>query len=969
MEKGTCISTETIFEKDDEMRTRKYIPKKGMALMLALLMCISASQMAAFTGAKGGGVSVTTTVTDVSGNPPAIPEDAAVSTETTQSTDTSTGESTKTVITDTTWGSTEEKTGDYVPEPTATPSSTQQDGQVITTETQVENKTDVKTEVEGQQHREDTEVTNQNGAKLEDGFTLEGSQTTTTTVIHTQKTTETETRTDLTAEEIPGEESEAENVGEARTETSKSEVSSTPTASGSTGTGTAAAVGEQPEVTVTVSEENPNDSQTVLPQSLDAPTAAALAGLLQDLAGWELVIEDGSIIGTVLANGTVIDNDGKVVNSLQFIKSDDGSIRLELSLQTAKRSGEISTTPGTSETTKGDVTTVEGTPTDWTEGERVSTGSSAEGNVTTEEFQRTDTASRTDTNTWTETTTQTDQKQQQTESYAKTIRVVLDNSGRTVVGVWKGSSDNSTTTPDETIQPYEKYLSNGSNRANRFLNGKHLCNDGSNPVHTLKGQFTYTGYGVCSTVLVKLDGKYDYNYSAHQFELTEKDGTKHYVYCADMETDAHLGSGYTMTNIEDANYYQGENAIDHIKAIAMNGYWGTLNNEGSLEAIQQLLRDYKAKNDPSLDKVNSLTEEEIQALDEGFSLSATQAALWKFGNCDGDVWVADSLFEKCGTCHGLGSNTLFHNCRESISGNAALETQRKAAQALYQLLVSDRLMNDNKAQLTDTDMIGLDDISSASITVKERIDLNAADQAVKNTAENDVYNTDVSFNLAVVPGEDDSLIVRIYNGDDVVATRRLAGEDTEGYGLISPDSKGNYTIPDIQLAENVNITLKLEGTQLLQPGVYLYQSAGSQTFVGVSTGEARRNLDLEVKLSFEVEDATQRTEANSSKYTTTENWSETTVTEQDKRSETQVDLQRNSTIKVTTTVTEKKSIHVDKLVWKDGQSNKYSLIADPAFDKTASPVTGDSSLIWGLLAGFSAFGLLCAAAVIRKKCS
>ena len=158
------------------MRTRKYIPKKGMALMLALLMCISASQLAAFTGPKGGNVSVTTTVTDVSGNPPAIPEDAAVSTETTQSTDPSTGETTKTVITDTTWGSTEEKTGDYVPEPTATPTETQQDGQIITTETQVETKTDVKTEVEGQQHREDTEVTNQNGARLEDSFTLEGSQ-------------------------------------------------------------------------------------------------------------------------------------------------------------------------------------------------------------------------------------------------------------------------------------------------------------------------------------------------------------------------------------------------------------------------------------------------------------------------------------------------------------------------------------------------------------------------------------------------------------------------------------------------------------------------------------------------------------------------------------------------------------------------------------------------------------------------
>lgn len=951
------------------MRSRKYIHKKGISLLLALLMCISASQMAAFTGPKGGNVSVTTTVTDVSGNPPAIPEDATVSTESSQSTNSITGETTKTNITDTSWDSTEEKTGAYVPEPTATPSSTQKDGQIITTETLVENKTDVKTEVEGQQHREDTEVTNQNGARLEDSFTLEGSQTTTTTETHTQKTTVTETRTDMTAEEKPGEESKAESVGDARTETSKSEVSSSPSASGSSATGSAAAVGEQPEVTVTVSEADPSDSKTVLPQSLDAPTAAALAGLLKDLSGWELVNEDGSSIGTVQADGTVVDSEGKPVNSLQFSVNSDGSISLELSLQTAKRSGEITTTPGKPKTTKGDVTTVEGTPTDWTEGERVSTGSSSEGNVTTEEFQRTDTASRTDTNTWTETTTQTDQKQQKTEYYAKTIRVVPDNNGRTVVGVWKGSSDNSTVTPDNTIQPNPDYISDGTHDADPNLNSKHLSDDSAGDVGTLTGEFTYTGYGVCSTVLVKLAGKYNYNYSAHQFELTEKNGQKHYVYCADMETDAVLGSGYVMSNIEDADYYQGEDAVNHIKVIATKGYWGTLENEGSLAAMQQLLRDYKDINDPSLDKVNSLTEAEIQALDEGFALSATQAALWKFGNCDGDVWVADSLFESCGTCHGLGSGSAGHNCRVAIDGNAALETQRKAAQALYQLLVSDRLMNDNIAQLNDTDMIGLEDINNASITVKERIDLNVADQAVKNTSGYDVYNTDVSFNLAVVPGEDDSLIVRIYNGDEVVATRRLAGDDTEGYGLITPDSMGNYTIQNIQLAENVKITLKLEGTQLLQPGVYLYQSSGSQTFVGTSTGEAQRNLDLEVKLSFEVEDASQKTESYATRYSNIQNWTETTVTEQDKSSETHVDLQRSSSIKVTTTVTEKKSITVDKLVWKDSQSNKYTLATDLAFDKTAAPDTGDSSLVWVLLAGFSAFGLLCGAVLIRKKYS
>ena len=126
---------------------------------------------------------------------------------------------------------------------------------------------------------------------------------------------------------------------------------------------------------------------------------------------------------------------------------------------------------------------------------------------------------------------------------------------------------------------------------------------------------------------------------------------------------------------------------------------------------------------------------------------------------------------------------------------------------------------------------------------------------------------------------------------------------------------------------------------------------------------------MEVKLSFEVEDASQKTETNATRYSNIQNWTETTVTEQDKSSETHVDLQRSSSIKVTTTVTEKKSITVDKLVWKDSQSNKYTLATDLAFDKTAAPDTGDSSLVWVLLAGFSAFGLLCGAVLIRKKYS
>ena len=66
-------------------------------------------------------------------------------------------------------------------------------------------------------------------------------------------------------------------------------------------------------------------------------------------------------------------------------------------------------------------------------------------------------------------------------------------------------------------------------------------------------------------------------------------------------------------------------------------------------------------------------------------------------------------------------------------------------------------------------------------------------------------------------------------------------------------------------------------------------------------------------------------------------------------------------------MTEKKTINVDKLVWRDSGSNKYVVTTDQDFEKSDPPVTGDTSLIWGLLAAMSAFGLLCTVAAMRRK--
>ena len=150
-----------------------------------------------------------------------------------------------------------------------------------------------------------------------------------------------------------------------------------------------------------------------------------------------------------------------------------------------------------------------------------------------------------------------------------------------------------------------------------------------------------------------------------------------------------------------------------------------------------------------------------------------------------------------------------------------------------------------------TNILDEKDITSASITVRDKVQ---ADALVNNYAQNinsdgnsdnDVFDTDVSFTLAVIPDASDNLHVYVLDGAGKVVKQEALDRNKF-------DQNNQYTISGVQLQENVKITVNISGAQVLDNGVYIYTSENSQNFVTVAEGSRKVNLD--VNLTFDVQD-------------------------------------------------------------------------------------------------------------------
>lgn len=472
----------------------------------------------------------------------------------------------------------------------------------------------------------------------------------------------------------------------------------------------------------------------------------------------------------------------------------------------------------------------------------------------------------------------------------------------------KGHGDTSLMNP---IQPMESLF-----KANGSLD---LGAGGSNVVKNTNAPtegFKYIGYGINPTLNVS---KGNSSSDVVQFRLKSADGKEYYAMCIDFNTTIQSGHLYNIQDITSENYYQQAGSLDvasaeKLRIIALNGYWGTADNTastddvGSMDEVKAMLTAYLAKQG----KTEAEIKEIVDSLTPGQALTATQAALWKFGNVDGNKTVNENNLIPNGWDEiGYGRNKTKVKNEDYIN-----------AEYVYKALLE--LANDPGTQLEadeGVEFLDKEDITAGAITVKSKVVSSDGKHANNDNDEtNDVYNTDLSFTLGIEPSKlNGDLIVTVTVGDDEVKKVRLAGADDPllPLGRIVKNEDGSYTIPDVELTEGVSVNLNLSGTQDLGTGVYIYTSLDgsfndSQTLITLATGERKVNLDM--NMNFTVEEPTaEATKVEGSKTEGTKKVSTRTDTKTDKATRTDIttkttrdeDMEMNGTVqtKVYTDVT------------------------------------------------------------------
>ena len=125
-------------------------------------------------------------------------------------------------------------------------------------------------------------------------------------------------------------------------------------------------------------------------------------------------------------------------------------------------------------------------------------------------------------------------------------------------------------------------------------------------------------------------------------------------------------------------------------------------------------------------------------------------------------------------------------------------------------------------------LIKRSDLVDQNVNIGDEIEVEVDDDGkpvhndVKQTYEDIVAGNKFTMDLTMK---------NISNGEEVVVTRRLAGENSDGenYGMVDVDD-GVYTIKGLQLGEgSTQFDLRLEGTQYLKDGVYRIECGGNDS--------------------------------------------------------------------------------------------------------------------------------------------
>ena len=278
------------------------------------------------------------------------------------------------------------------------------------------------------------------------------------------------------------------------------------------------------------------------------------------------------------------------------------------------------------------------------------------------------------------------------------------------------------------------------------------------------------------------------------------------LYCVDASTGIKQYLKYRRANLEDASYYD-ENDIAHLRGIMTYGYtWDDDDDNGytNLDAMKTMLKDAQENGDEATKAL--LQDIDFSTLTREQAATATGMAVWTYGN----RYVLED-----------GQRV------EYVTRNETAENARKI-ETLYKYLMTLTKEAPEETQIINEEKF----IENLDMTVGGMAEGNAAN--TDNDSTNDVYNVALKFSLVVEPSkENDDLVVKVVDGNgNVVRTARIAGEKKENedfdYAKTEVDENGKtyYVLEDLELAENANTSfnLKLEGTQLLKEGIYIFES-------------------------------------------------------------------------------------------------------------------------------------------------
>ena len=399
----------------------------------------------------------------------------------------------------------------------------------------------------------------------------------------------------------------------------------------------------------------------------------------------------------------------------------------------------------------------------------------------------------------------------------------------------------------------------------------------------LPEQYVLVGYGLYSEYNVYDDQKTPH--APRQYVVMDNAGNLFYGYCVELNKSIIWGENGSYTQKTGDQYEQGglyfpegETALDYISSVANNGFWGSSQGLGSLDAVRNFLTRAANAADTEEEKAEYLAV--AQSITAGQALAATQAAIWKYGNhkdgeLQGSMDVVDMITEYYFKHDPDATKTTYvdengnicysynkHSIDDGYANNdSSGDLTFRNIEVLFGLLTEVA----ESSQTFEVDPITKEDLTSASIILNSKTN----DSVDVNGNKHDVYDSDVAFTLAVSTSDiNGDLLVYVYaNGDtsNPVAVKRLAGTNSvdQSYKTIHPDKNGVYTIEGVQLAEGLTITLNLEGTQHLADGIYIYDCLNSQNFVGLAKKD--HVVDLEVDMKFEVDEPSANVENTTDK--------------------------------------------------------------------------------------------------------